>query len=343
VPVRHLLACLLAGALALTACSHLVGGHARAGQRDVDPGYFFAGAVPLYGQNVGADDTVVLAYLRALRRIDVCGLVDRDAMSKIGEINSVGTLYAFDECDLDLKVSGVSLRRFVGVELAMDRQPSDPAAFRVGDTPVYQSAPDTCGYQIPLPLSKLPGAGQLHSRQQPLVKIGLIAEQDCGLAQRVARAVAERLTTHPLPARDALAAYPSKLAERDPCEALTAAGADIDHWDIDTQLPYECRFSIWRSGWPDARPLQVHLQPEVVDAATEGLERREQDGVEIFVDRTFCSALSFVGPPMLRRLAGGGYAQIANLVIRPAVVVDFGGDDCEEAAGLAARAAKLYG
>ncbi len=340
--VRHLLAVLLASAFALTGCSQMVNGHAKMGPRDVDPVYFFAGAVPLYGQTVDADDATLLAYLRALRRIDVCGLVDRDVMSKIGEINSVGTLYAFDECDMDVKVSGASLRKFVAVELAMDREPTGPVAFRVGDTPVYDAAPDTCAYAIPLPLSKLPGAGPLHSSEQPLVKIGLIADQDCGLAERVARAVAERLATHPLPARDALAAYPSTLAERDPCEAMTVAGADIDHWDIDTQLPYECRFSIWRGGWPDAVPMQVRLQPEVVDAATEGLERREQDGVEIFVDHKFCSAMSFVGAPMLRRLVAGGYVPTGDLVVRPAVVVEFSGDNCEEAAGLAARAAKLF-
>ena len=340
--MRHLLACLLASALVLTGCSHTAAGRPETGQRDVDPGYFFAGAVPLYGQTVGAGDAAVLAYLRALRRIDVCGLLNRDVMAKIGEVNSIGTLYAFNECDLDVKVSGSSTRKIVAVDLELAGDPGDTVAFRVGDTPVYAGAPDSCVYGVPLPLSKLPGAAPLRTQQRPLAKIGLIADQDCGLAQRIAVAVAERVTSQPLPARDALAAYPSALAGRDPCEAMTVVGADIAHWDTGAQPPYDCRFSIRRSGSPDALALQVHLQPELVDAATEGLQRRAQDGVEIFVDHRFCSALSFVGEPMRRRRVGGGYLAAGSLVIRPAVVVDIGGDNCEEAAAVVARAARLY-
>src|SRR6202030_2508092 len=68
-------------------------------------------------QRPGADDITMLAYLRALRRIDVCGLLTRDALPKVGEIVSVGTLFAFDECDAEVKVSGDSDRRFVSVEV----------------------------------------------------------------------------------------------------------------------------------------------------------------------------------------------------------------------------------
>jgi hypothetical protein len=342
--VRHLLARLLASALALAGCSgpysHTVDGHPLTGRRDVDPGYFFAGTVPLYGQSPSADDTAHLAYLRALRRIDVCGLLNRDMMAEIGEIHSVGTLYALNECDIDVKVSGVSPRKFVAVELTMTGDPGATVAFRVGDTPVYGEAPDSCVYAVPLPLSKLPGAAQLRSPEQPLVKVGLITEQDCGLAQRIALALAERVTTRPLPARDALAAYPATVAERDACQVMTVVGARVEHWDINAQEPYACRFSI-RAG-PGMLGLQVHLQPELVDAATEGLERRERDGVEIFVDHSFCSALSFVGAPMQRRLAAGGYLPAGHLVIRPALVVDIGGDNCEEAAAVVARGARLY-
>ena len=225
-PVRHLLAFLVAGALALAGCSSIVAGRPEAGQRNVDPGYFFAGQLPRYGQAVSAGDIAVLAYLRALRRVDVCGLVNRDVMSKIGEINSVGTLYAFDECDLDVKVRGMSPRKFDAVELLITGDPGDRVAFWAGDTPVYGSAGGTCSYSVPLPLSKLPGARPLRSPAQPLVSIGLIADQDCGLTQRIALAVAERVTTQPLPARDALAEYPSPLVDRDPCEVMSVAGAD---------------------------------------------------------------------------------------------------------------------
>jgi hypothetical protein len=342
VPVRHLLACVLASALVLTGCSHLIDGRAKTGPRDVDRTFFFADEVPLYGQTVGVNDTAVLAYLRGLRRIDVCGLLSSEVMARVGEINSAGTLFALNECDVDMKVSGSSVRKLVDAELVMTRDPGHAVAFRVNDTPVYSNVPDTCVYGVPLPMAALSGARPLRAPEQPLVKIGLIADQDCGLAQRIALAVAERVTTRPLPARDALAAYPYALAERDPCEAMTVVGADVDHWDTGTQQPYECRFSVRRPGSEDALALRVQLQPQLVDAATEGLERREQDGVAVYLDRRFCSALSFVGAPMQRRLARGGYVSVRNLVIRPAVVVDTSGGDCENAAGIAGRAAKLY-
>ena len=103
------------------------------GSRDIDPAYFFAGEVPTYGQTVSPNDVIVLAYLRAMRRIDPCGLVTRDAMAKIGEIGSVGTLFALEECDVDIKVPGETERRY-----ATSRSPSPPpttSASRCGRQP----------------------------------------------------------------------------------------------------------------------------------------------------------------------------------------------------------------
>jgi hypothetical protein len=336
------LAAVLIAAPALTGCSQPVAGHAKAGPREVDQAYFFAGEVPTYGQTVSASDTTALAYLRALRRVDVCGLVSGDALAKIGEISSVGTLFAFDECDLDLKMSGASVRKFVAVELLLSPNPGAAVVFRVGETPVYGNVPDSCDYMVPLDLARLPGARPLHKREQPFVKIDLIGEQDCAVAQRITRAVAERLSTTPLPARDAVAVYPSALAERDPCEVLSAISADVDHWNIGAAQPYECRFGIWRSGLPDVLSLRVHLEPQVVDIATQGRTRREQGGVEVYVDKTFCSAVSFVGAPMQRRLLGGGYVDPRDVVVRPAVVVDTSGKNCDAVADVTTQAARLY-
>ena len=95
------------------------------GSRDIDPAYFFAGEVPTYGQTVSPNDVIVLAYLRAMRRIDPCGLVTRDAMAKIGEIGSVGTLFALEECDVDIKVPGETERRYATFEVTL--APADDA------------------------------------------------------------------------------------------------------------------------------------------------------------------------------------------------------------------------
>src|SRR6185312_1861439 len=72
-------------AAAVAACSSPVDGSAVAGPRDVDQAYFFAGDIALYGRHVNTDDVAALAYLRALRRIDVCGLLTGEALGKIGQ------------------------------------------------------------------------------------------------------------------------------------------------------------------------------------------------------------------------------------------------------------------
>lgn len=347
-PVRHLVsaaaAALLAATLALTGCDRLIDGRAAVGSRNADPAYFFAGDVAIYGQTVSDNDKTALAYLRALRRIDVCGLLNHDALAKVGEILSVGTLFAFNECDIDVKVSGAATRKFASVELVMSSQPGNAVAFRIGDTPIYKNLPGGCEYLVPLQLARLPGAHPLHKPQQPFVRVGLIADNDCGTAQRIAAAVAEWLGKGPLPARDAAAVYPAPLAERDPCEVLAGLGGDVDRWDIGSSQPHQCRFGLWMSGSGDVLSVQVQLEPLLVDTITVGRDRSERNGVEIYLDRRFCSAVSFVGPPMRRRIIGGGYVELPNSVVRPAVVVDGkGSTDCDAVADLTTRAAKLYG
>ena len=73
---------LIAIVAVLSGCSRDIDGSAAMGPREVDPAYFFAGAVPTYGQHVNPDEVTALAYQRAVRRIDPCGLLTRDAMTK---------------------------------------------------------------------------------------------------------------------------------------------------------------------------------------------------------------------------------------------------------------------
>jgi hypothetical protein len=112
---------LLAILVALSGCSRDVGGSAAMGPRDVDPAYLFGGDVPTYGQRVNPGDVTALAYLRAMRRIDPCGLLTREAMAKGGEIGSVGTLFALNECDVDIKVPGEANRHYASIELIFTR------------------------------------------------------------------------------------------------------------------------------------------------------------------------------------------------------------------------------
>jgi hypothetical protein len=336
----QLVAVLLAIMVALTGCSRGIDGSAVMGPRGVDRAYFFAGDVPTYGLEVSAGERATLAYLRAMRRIDPCGLVSRDSLAQIGEIGSVGTLFAFDECDVDIKVPGESKRRYVSVEVILSHI-GQPVAFLAGDLPVYEEFPGSCEYLMPLNLSLLPGAEPLRISDQPFVRVGLIAESDCDFVQRLVRAVAPRVQSLQFPVRDAVSTYPFALAERDPCEVLAVLGDDVDDWDISRSRPYECAFSITRSG--DVVPIRLSLKPQLFDITNETRQYHDRDGAKIYVDETYCSAVTFVGPPMQRKLLGGDFVSGGEVVIRPAVAVDGGGQHCDAATDVAAAAAKLYG
>jgi hypothetical protein len=331
---------LLATLVALTGCSRSIDGSAAMGSREVDPAYFFAGGVPTYGQDVRPFDATALAYMRAMRRIDPCGLVTRDALAKIGEIGSVGTLFAFDECDIDIKLPGETDRRYASIEVILARI-IEPVAFLAGDLPVYETYSGTCDYLLPLNLLLLPGAQPLRTPDQPFVRVGLIAEDNCAFAQRLVRAIAPLVESLQLPVRDAVATYPAALAERDPCQVLSVVGNDVEDWDITRSRPYECDFTMKRHG--DVVPVRVSLKPQLFDMATETRDRRERDGVEIFVDETYCSAVAFLGAPMQRKLFGGDFVGTGEVVIRPAVAVDSGGEHCDVVTDVATAAAKLYG
>ncbi len=341
-PVRRLVGALTVALITtatLLGCSAPIVGKPVVGPKDVDQSYFFAGDVPLYGQRVRADDITMLAYLRALRRVDVCGLLAGDALPKVGETVTVGTLFGFDECDAEVKVSGDSNRRFVSVEVGMAPAPDGPPSYRVGDIPVYRGGFGSCDLSMPLSLSRLPGAQPLTASSQPFVKVGVIGTTDCDLIARIAGALAARLAVAPLPPRDAAAMYWSRLAERDPCQVLSVLPDAVE--DVPASRPYRCRFTVTRGG--RALDFQVRLEPQLVDAATEGHQRLDQQGVEVYLDPVLCSAVAFVDEKMQRKVIGIGYADPADVQIRPAVVVDADERDCDAVADVANRAARLYG
>ena len=342
-PVKRLVAGVMAAlaVLAGSGCGRAVGGAAVPAAPGADAGFFFSGPVPVYGQTVGESDLATLAYLRALRRIDVCALIRPEALAKIGEIRSVGTLFALDECDTEIKLPGRADRRLVTVQLDLTRA-DRPVSFRAGDAEVYESAPGSCEFLTPLDLSRLPGAMRLRKPDQPFVRIGLIGESDCDVTRKVVGAIAAGIAGAPLPPRDAAAVYPSALAERDPCEVLPAIAGELDHWDIGRSTPYRCDFAVWRDGLPAVMSMRLSLEPKIVEVVTEGTDHRTVDGTDVYLDPTFCSAVVFVGPPMQRRLPGGDFVDVDNVVVRPAVVVDSGGGDCAPVVDVAGSAAKLY-
>jgi hypothetical protein len=339
--VTRLVSGLLAILVIVTGCAESVDGTARAGSREVDPAAFFAGAVPTYGREVSSDDVDALAYLRAIRRIDPCGLLTREDLAKIGEIGSVGTLFAFDECDLDVKVPGEADRRYLSVEITMTHIDGQPVDFRAAGLPVYHAYPGSCDYLLPLDLSRLPGAPPARGLDRPFVRIGLIADGNCEFVQRMVRALAPRLATLHVPLREAVAAYPAEVAEHDPCHVVAALRGEIGYWDAQHSRPYQCDFVLQRLGF-DATPLQVSLEPQAYDLVTETRTRLDSDGVEVFVDQASCKAATFVGAALRRKLVGGDFVATGDLVIRPAVVVDGAPGRCDAAVEVAVAASRLY-
>ena len=243
-----------------------------------------------------------------MRRIDSCGLVTRDAVAKIGEIGSVGTLFALDECDVDIKVPDETERRYATIEVTLGPVDDSRVALRTGNFPVYETYPGSCD----LPAAAEPVAAAwcpAPAQTRPTVRADRAdLRRELRLPRRLARAIAPRVESLQLPIRDAVATYPAALAERDPCQVLSVVGAEVDHWDINRSRPYECDFGVWRNGYDDVVPMQVTLEPQLFDMATETRQRRDRDGVELFVDETYCSAAAFLGversrgPP--RRVCG---------------------------------------
>jgi hypothetical protein len=315
--VQSVLVLLLVTALGLAGCARFIPAAPRA--TAPDPGYFFAGPVSTYGVPVSPAQRDRLAYLRALRRVDPCALLTRETLAKIGEIGSVGTMFAFDECDVDIKVAGESARRYVSVWVGLDTLEPSPCEF-VGT----------------LPLARLPGAPPLPGPVEPVVRITPITEQACDFADVIGRSAAPILDAKRPPIRDGAAAYPVVLAERDPCEIVPVVSAA--RWDIGATRPHMCAMTL-----ADSTALRLTLQPQLFEPNTDNRSRLSRDGVVVFLDTQLCTASVFLGAPMRRKLLGGDYLRPSDVVIRPSVSVESTPPRCEAVTDIAVSAAKLFG
>ncbi|GAS99531.1 uncharacterized protein RMCC_6496 [Mycolicibacterium canariasense] len=284
-----------------------------------DSGFFFAGSVPTYGHPVSPAEHNRLAYLRALRRVDPCGLLTRESLAKIGEIGAVGTMFAFDECDVDIKMAGATARRYISV--AVELSTLDHAA---------------CQYVAPLLLSRLPGAPPLPGPVQPVLRITPITDQPCDFADTVGRSTGPLPEADRPPIRDGVGVYPVRLAERDPCEIVPTLSSA--RWDIGASRAHMCALTL-----TDGTAIRLTLQPQLFEPESDNRLRQSRDGVVAFVDTQLCAASVFLGPPMLRKLLGGDYLQPGDVVIRPAVTVESTPPRCGTVTGIAVAAAKLFG
>lgn len=338
VTVKWLVGGLLAAAL-LTGCSAVDGAPRPA---PADPAVFFDGPPASYGQQVSSPDRIRLTYLRALRRIDVCGLTDRATLARIGEIQSLGTLFALNQCDVEVKMPGRAAPSYLSAALELTA-PQGPEVLSISGLPVSEAYDGACEYLIPIDLAALPGAGPLFGPEQPHLRVSMVAAPDCATVRRVASVLAARVADGPLPVRDGAATYTTSLAERDPCEILAALPIDdIDYWNVPGTGPYHCEFGVSQDLGEEALPLVLSLRPRLVDA----VEGRERSGDDIYLDRRSCSALVFVGPQLQRRVGNGALVDTGDISIRQSVEVSGGDEPCEGDAlvmRVTQRAAELFG
>ncbi|MUM19719.1 hypothetical protein FZI91_21825 [Mycobacterium sp. CBMA271] len=270
----------------------------------------FAGGVPTYGQTVSEDVTTQLAYLRALRRIDPCGLVL--ALKDVGAPTYISG--DVGGCFGSIKVAGIANPSSVGLSLLWGDPSLDKPEFTVGQTPVYHS-PGTCLFEFPIALDKLPNAPKLKGPRKPMLRVVVVDGSRSAMSTncKVARPVINVLVAmNPaeLPVRDALGAYPIKIAERDPCEILAeypgrARGLRPSLFGD----PFSCRFSLQGSDTQYELTFRAGVDPP------SKLRRDVRDGIEYFHGEnssgsvTGCTSMVRLGKPLYARDVPGGAPQ----------------------------------
>ncbi|MGU3497687.1 hypothetical protein [Mycobacterium sp. C31M] len=132
----------------------------------------------------------------------------------------MGTLVSFDECGVELRVSGQRETLFLGIGLTFGLL-DEPVAFSTGGVPVHDIYPGECVYEMPLAMSDLPDAPRAPEWAPPIVRVDAYAADDCRSVRRVVEAVAPLVADLELSLRDGASAYPVALAERNPCEVLS--------------------------------------------------------------------------------------------------------------------------
>lgn len=339
--MMRLVAGLLGVLLVVAGCARATDGSPVAGPRDSDPAAFFAGAVPTHGQSLTDDEVATQAYLRAIRRTDPCGFTTREALARVGEVLSAGTTFAFNSCELEVKVAGSAEPKIISVVVAMADVGADTPVFTIGDLPVYPFYEASCGLQVRLPLDELPGAPVLATSQQPYLQLAeLISGQGCEFIEEFTKAVVVAMTPDRLPLRDALAVYPVRAAEYDPCAVLDDLDG-VTAWESEAELPYLCAFAVRGDG--SDIDVRLELEPRSPKDSEADFLLEERDGVQVYVGAEYCAAIAFVGAELTRRASGGATIDMGEWATSPAASVSVDAPHCDKATDVAVAAAKAFG
>ncbi len=334
---------LIATVWAIGACSTVVSGIAT-GRLSAPTGQtLFEGPVPTYGQTFTEKQTALLAYLRALRRVDPCGLLlmlkDIGAPTYIsGDVGG---------CFGSVKVAGSASPSSVGLSLILGDYSREKPEFRVDGTPVFHTA-GTCLYEFPIALDKLPNAPKLtRGAGTPALRVvvvdgarsGLVP--NCTMAQPVIGVLA-KMNPADMPVRDALSAYPIKIAERDPCEILGEYPGQAN--EVRQSLfgdPYACRFSLQDNDAQFELTFRTGVDPP------SRLRGEIRDGVEYFHGRdgSMCTSMVRLGKPLYARDVPGGAIQESNTPERVFIEVltfSLKNSDCRSTHEMIDKAVRIF-
>lgn len=284
----------------------MVSGSAKGGSPALTGASLFVGEVATYGQTFTETQMTLLAYLRALRRIDPCGLLlmlkDIGAPTYIsGDVGG---------CFGSIKVTGTASPSSVGLSLVLGDYSRERPEFTIGGAPVFHTV-GTCLYEFPIALNKLPNAPVLKGTRVSALRVVVVdgargvPAPNCKMAQPVIGVLAT-LNPADMPVREALSAYPIKIAERDPCEILDEYPGRVD--DLRPSLfgdPFSCRFSLKDSDTQFEFTIRTGVDPP------SRLHEEIRDGVEYFhgQDGSMCTSMVRLGKPLYARDVPGGAMQ----------------------------------
>lgn len=318
--------------------------------RRADPSAFFAGELPAYAHDLDGASRSTLLVLRAIRRVDPCGLVPKDDLAKSApSLTGTAPGGAPDTCKLSFEDDGPGEWFEVGLVPEADRS-SGEEYFEVDGQAVYQGRSDdlaACSFFFDTGLAKYPGA----PRDVPDAKIQVRAyrhDNPCGLATAVATAIVKAKSAG-LPAR----AGAEKILDQDPCAVV--AGAEQAKVDFADTTAYRCgSVSVpdERSQWAEFRRLPAQ--------AVASFPAGKEGGTQVWADPSatpLAQVLASAGkrppsstPAKPKTLSGPrctAYAkapapdgQAADSGAEPVYVVIGGQIDCSEAKRLAAEAVR---
>lgn len=328
--------------LAIAGCTKVVSGNATGRSPALTGQALFAGELPTYGQTFTAKEATLLAYMRALRRVDPCGLLLM--LKGIGAPTYISG--DVGGCFGSIKVTGTANASSVGLSLILGDYSREKPEFTVGQTPVYHTA-GTCLYEFPVAMGKLPNAPKLTGASTPALRVVVVdgarsaLAANCKMAQPVIGVLAT-LNPADMPVRDALSAYPIKIAERDPCEILGEYPGRAG--EVRPSLfgdPFSCRFSLQ----DNENQFELSIRSGVDPPSK--LRGEVRDGVEYFhgQDGNLCTSMVRLGKPLYARDVPGGATQENSTPERVFIeVLSFSlkSGDCGSTRAMIDKAVRIY-